>query len=190
MQNEQSQQNQQTYNDHNDQQSQTERSSVNKFAYMAAETPALRGELRGSSDHPAAEGSIFAYWLDGALYIQAEFVGLPPDRIFGFHIHNGIVCGSPDASDGNEALKDAGSHLSLCPDGTWCGRHPYHAGDLPPIFSDSEGYAAMEVYIGKAQISDYSGKPIVLHSMPDDFETQPSGNSGMRIACGIFAEVL
>ena len=110
--NEQTQQNQHTHNDN--QQTKTERSSVNKFAFMAAETPALRGELRGSSDHPAAEGSIFAYWLDGALYIQAEFVGLPPDRIFGFHIHNGIVCGSPDASDGNKALKDAGSHLSLC----------------------------------------------------------------------------
>ena len=163
------------------------RSNVNRFAYMAAESPALRGELRGSADHPSAEGSIFAYWLDGALYLQAELVGLPPDRVFGFHIHDGIICGSPD---GAEPFTEAGTHLSLCPDGTWCGRHPYHAGNLPPIFSDSDGYAVMEVYIGKAQISDYSGKPIILHDMPDDFNTQPSGGSGKRIACGIFTEVL
>ena len=48
----------------------------------------------------------------------------------------------------------------------------------------------MEVYIGKGLISDYSGKPIILHDMPDDFSTQPSGGSGKRIACGIFTEVL
>lgn len=166
------------------------RSSVNRFAYMSAEAPALRGELRGSADHPTAEGSIFAYWLDGALYLQAELLGLPPDRVFGFHIHDGIICGSPDSGGASGAFDDAGPHLSLCPEGTWCGRHPYHAGNLPPIFSDSDGYAAMEVYIGKALISDYSGKPIILHDMPDDFSTQPSGGSGKRIACGIFTEVL
>ena len=43
---------------------------------------------------------------------------------------------------------------------------------------------------GKALISEYSGKPIILHDMSDDFSTQPSGGSGKRIACGIFTEVL
>jgi len=117
-------------------------------------------------------------------------LGLPPDRVFGFHIHDGIICGSPDSGGASGAFAEAGPHLSLCPEGTWCGRHPYHAGNLPPIISDSDGYAAMEVYIGKALISDYSGKPIILHDMPDDFSTQPSGGSGKRIACGIFTEVL
>lgn len=107
------------------------RSSVNRFAYMSAEAPALRGELRGSADHPTAEGSIFAYWLDGALYLQAEILGLPPDRVFGFHIHDGIICGSPDSGGASGAFAEAGPHLSLCPEGTWCGRHPYHAGNLP-----------------------------------------------------------
>ena len=160
---------------------------TNRFSYMAAEAPALRDELRGSADHPEVEGLIFAYWLDGALYIQAEFEGLPPERIFGFHIHEGIICGQPD---GKEPFKDAGGHLSNCPEGTWCAQHPYHIGDLPPIFSDSSGYAAMGIFLGKAAVADYSGKPIILHSMHDDFRTQPAGDSGMRIACGIFAESL
>ena len=160
---------------------------TNRFSYMAAEAPALRGELRGSADHPDVEGLIIAYWLDGALYIQAEFEGLPPDKIFGFHVHNGVICGE---ADGKEPFMDAGEHLSLCPEGTWCAQHPYHAGDLPPIFSDSSGYAAMEIFIGKAKVSDFSGKPVILHFMPDDFAMQPSGNSGKRIACGTFAEVL
>lgn len=160
---------------------------VNQFSYMGAERSALKGELHGSADFPELEGLIHAYWLNGALYLQAEFNGLPPDRVFGFHVHEGIICG---AAEEKEPFKEAGGHLSLCPAGTWCGRHPYHAGDLPPIISDSTGYAAMQVFLGKAQISDYSGKPIVLHSMPDDFNSQPAGNSGKRIACGIFAEVL
>lgn len=85
------------------------RSSVNRFAYMSAEAPALRGELRGSADHPTAEGSIFAYWLDGALYLQAEILGLPPDRVFGFHIHDGIICGSPDSGGASGAFAEAGA---------------------------------------------------------------------------------
>lgn len=160
---------------------------VNQFSYIATERPALMGELRGSAAHPDISGLVYAYWLDGALYIQAELTGLPPDSIFGFHIHEGLICGEADAAEPFVAAK---GHLSLCPEGMWCARHPYHAGDLPPIFSDSTGYAAMEVYLGKVNVSDYSGKPIVLHSMPDDFKLQPAGNSGKRIACGLFAEYL
>lgn len=157
-----------------------------RFSYMSAERPALRGELRGSADYKDAEGVVLAYWLEKGVYIRAEFRGLPADRVFGFHVHDGIICGD---ADGEEPFAAAGGHLSLCPEGTWCSLHPYHAGDLPPIFSDSDGYAAMEVYLGRATIADYSGKPLIVHSMPDDFTTQPSGNSGKRIACGIFEEV-
>lgn len=167
---------------------------VNKFSYMGSERPALMGEVHGGAQFPQIEGLIHAYWLrdtllipDGALYFQAEFTGLPPDKVFGLHVHDGVICG---AAEGDQQFTEAGGHLSLCPEGTWCARHPYHAGDLPPIISDSTGYAAMQVYIGKAQIADFSGKPIILHSMPDDFSTQPAGNSGKRIACGIFMEVL
>lgn len=160
---------------------------VNRFSYMAAESPALAGELHGSSDFPGLVGQVFAYWLDGALYFQAEFSGLPPDRVFGLHVHDGVICSS---TDDKTPFSSAGGHLSLCPEGTWCARHPYHAGDLPPIISDSKGFAAMEVYLDKALISDYSGKPVILHYMVDDFTTQPAGNSGKRIACGVFSEVL
>lgn len=160
---------------------------INRFSYLASERPALMGTLRGSAEHPDIEGLVFAYWLDGALYIQAEFEGLPPDGLFGFHVHDGLICGE---TDGDEPFRQSGSHLKNCPDGTWCARHPYHIGDMPPIFSDENGYAAMEVFLGKARITDFSGKPLVLHSMPDDFMTQPAGNSGKRMACGLFTEVL
>ena len=88
---------------------------INRFSYLASERPALMGTMRGSAEHPDIEGLVHAYWLDGALYIQAEFEGLPPDRVFGFHVHDGLICGE---LDGDEPFRQAGSHLKNCPDGT------------------------------------------------------------------------
>ena len=61
--------------------------------------------------------------------------------------------------------------------------HPRHAGDLPPVLSN-DGTAWMEIYTGRFYPMDVVGRTIVLHEMPDDFKTQPSGDSGMKIACG------
>ncbi len=85
-------------------------------------------------------------------------------------------------------FSDAGGHFGNCGDGIWCSRHPYHAGDLPPLFSNAEGKSNIRIYIDRADIDEISGKPIIIHGLPDDFKTQPSGNSGVRIACGILKE--
>ena len=62
--------------------------------------------------------------------------------------------------------------------------HPYHAGDLPPLL-ENQGYAYMRVLVDKFKISDIIGKTVIIHDSPDDFNTQPSGNSGKKIACGV-----
>lgn len=56
-------------------------------------------------------------------------------------------------------------------------------GDLPPLI-ENNGYAYMQVLINKFKIKDILGKVIIIHDFPDDFTTQPSGNSGIKIACG------
>lgn len=56
-------------------------------------------------------------------------------------------------------------------------------GDLPPLI-ENNGYAYMQVLINKFKIKDILGKVIIIHDSPDDFTTQPSGNSGIKIACG------
>lgn len=61
--------------------------------------------------------------------------------------------------------------------------HPEHGGDLPPILSD-KGTAWMMVYTTRFFTEEVVGKTVVIHDMPDDFRTQPSGNSGEKIACG------
>ena len=62
--------------------------------------------------------------------------------------------------------------------------HPEHAGDLPPLLSNS-GYAWMSFYTNRVDVEDIIGRSLVIHSMRDDFTTQPSGNSGDKIGCGV-----
>lgn len=88
------------------------------------------------------------------------------------------IIGTSCALSPKDEFENAGTHLSLntCP-------HPYHTGDLPPLI-ENNGYAYMSVLINKFKISDILGKVIIIHDMPDDFTSQPSGNSGTKIACG------
>ena len=63
--------------------------------------------------------------------------------------------------------------------------HPSHAGDLPPLFANYDGFAWNAVLLDRFKWGDILGLPIVIHLNPDDFTTQPSGNSVTMIACGI-----
>ena len=153
-----------------------------RFAYIENESHALEAEIKGSEVHPAIGGMVYVYELPQGFYLQADIEGLPESRVFGLHIHDGLVC-APTGP--NNPFSDSGGHLNNCGEGIWCSRHPYHAGDLPPLFSNEKGKSTIRVYIDRANIDEISGKPIVIHGLPDDFKTQPSGNSGVRIACGI-----
>lgn len=87
---------------------------------------------------------------------------------------NGTSC----AGSNEDEFANAKTHLNPnnCP-------HPYHIGDLPPLI-ENNGYSYMSVLINKFTIKDIIGKVLIIHDMPDDFTSQPSGNSGKKIACG------
>ncbi len=61
--------------------------------------------------------------------------------------------------------------------------HPSHAGDLPPLF-ENNGYTYMSFLTNQFRVRDILGKVVIIHDSPDDFTSQPSGNSGKKIACG------
>lgn len=140
-----------------------------------------KADIKGSTIYPDIKGSVYFKQTKKGVIVTVELTGLPQSnnnckgKFFAFHIHNGTSC----TGNVEDEFANAGVHLN--PNNC---DHPYHIGDLPPII-ENNGYAYMNVLIGKFQIKDIIGKAIIVHDMPDDFTTQPSGNSGKKIACGI-----
>ncbi len=138
--------------------------------------------IRGDEHHPTLAGIVLFFSTRYGVLVASEIRGLPKRNIcessvFGFHIHEGESCGG-------ENFADSAGHLNpnRCP-------HPAHAGDMPPIIASHEGYAISVFLSSKIDIESIIGKTVVLHSGADDFKTQPAGNSGEKIACGIIGEL-
>ena len=138
-------------------------------------------EVSGSESYPDISGVVRFYQVNKGVIVYAEISGLPhskvscDDRIFGFHIHEGNSC-SGNAEDpfaGTMSHYDTGK----------C-EHPHHSGDMPPLFGN-DGLAIMMFFTNRFSIEEIIGRTVVIHDMPDDFKTQPSGNSGKKIACGV-----
>lgn len=119
------------------------------------------------------------------LIVDARLTGLPPGP-HGFHIHEKGDCSAPDAMS-------AGGHFN--PTGKAHGgpRHgERHGGDLGNIVADANGNATLQfsiptddVNVSKTSASSIVGKGLIVHADPDDFKTQPTGNAGKRLACGV-----
>ncbi len=137
--------------------------------------------INGSPDYPDINGTVTFVQKKNGVLVTASINGLPQNGgecgggIFGFHIHEGSSCTGTE----QEPFADVKSHYNPndCP-------HPFHAGDLPPLFGNS-GYAYLSVLTDRFSLSDIIGRTLIIHDMPDDFTTQPSGNSGTKIACGV-----
>lgn len=130
--------------------------------------------IRGGRDFPRIRGVVrFFQRCDGVL-VEAEISGLPRTEtgFFGLHIHEGGDC----SGDG---FPNTGGHFN--PGST---PHPQHAGDLPLLLGDC-GKACMKVLTGRFRVEEIIGRTIIIHYDPDDFHSQPSGNSGRKIACGV-----
>lgn len=137
--------------------------------------------INSSEKYRDVHGRVLFYSIRGGVIVRTEISGLPKGKkpcespIFAFHIHSGDSC------TGNESdvFANAGTHYNPynCP-------HPYHAGDLPPLFS-ANGNAFSVFLTDRFTVSEIIRKTIIIHSSPDDFTTQPSGNSREKIACGV-----
>lgn len=147
-------------------------------------------ELKGSALAPGLNGTVRFYETRGGTLVRADICGLPsyqaappggqPVGPFGFHIHEGGTCG---VGNGQSAFAGAGGHYN--PEGY---SHGNHAGDLPVLFSN-HGCAHMIVFTDRFRPRDIVGRTVIIHQNPDDFRTQPAGNSGARIACGVIKAV-
>ena len=109
--------------------------------------------------------------------------GLKPGQEHGLHIHEKGDCSSGDGMS-------TGGHFN--PHGKPHGPHTSaerHAGDLPSLKANKEGRANVQVDLDQLTVApgpaSVIGRGIIVHADPDDFKTQPTGNAGARIACGV-----
>lgn len=131
--------------------------------------PAAVAYIRGS-----AKGMLRFYQQPNGTLVDVQLRDLPDSDtgFFALHIHEGGNCEG-------EGYPNTGGHYN--PGGA---PHPRHAGDLPPLLS-ARGRARMQVVTDRFQPEEVIGRTVVIHSGPDDFRTQPSGNAGEKIACGV-----
>lgn len=146
-----------------------------------------KADIRGFNSN--IEGTIWFFeYSDGFTEVRGTVRNLKKNKTYAIHIHEFGDCSNPDASGGHfDPYKSSHHGSPEDPIGT------HHSGDLPNITSNSEGVA--EIYFKTKAFtiepSRFSilGRSVILHEDMDDHKSQPAGNSGKRIACGIIGIV-
>lgn len=118
--------------------------------------------------------------------VTGEIAGLAPNSEHGFHIHEKGDCSSGDGLS-------AGGHFN--PTGKAHGAHDqaeHHTGDLMSVKADAAGIARFRFESGSMTVgsgaTDVIGHGLIVHRDADDFKTQPTGNSGPRLACAVIVK--
>jgi len=160
---------------------------VNRTADVTGEVVAdqmVHVQLTPTSGQTTAGRLSFSDTTDG-VKVTGRISGLPVDREIGFHVHEVGDCSAPDASS-------AGDHFNpgLQPHGDPDGDE-HHAGDMPNLDVDEEGVAEVDVTLEGLRLDwppanlNVRNRAVVVHAQADDYETQPAGASGDRVACGV-----
>lgn len=148
-----------------------------------------RANIIGTSPESKLKGVVYFKDVPNGTEVYVEVKGLPNYMPasgnnpqvgpHGFHLHENGICDI----DENNPFSSAGGHWNPTNQ-----PHGNHAGDFPVLFSNN-GYARMSFFTDKFKVKDIIGKAVIIHESPDDFRTQPSGDSGKRIGCGVIKEV-
>ena len=115
--------------------------------------------------------------------VHVMAAGLLPGSIHGFHVHETGNCASAD-------FMSAGGHFNPTHKPHGPQDKPHHAGDMPSLLADPTGkidarFTLEGVTLGG--VDGFVGHAVILHATADDYDAQPAGNSGARIACGVIA---
>lgn len=148
---------------------------INLLSYYQ---PQAQAWIRGSSSEPQLNGSVNFYQTQyGGILIEAQIFGLPDinnpgsSDFYAMHIH--------EYGDCSDQFQNTGSHYNPTNQA-----HPQHSGDMPPLLAN-QGYAYSVFYDKRCTIAEIIGKSVIIHSQRDDFTTQPSGDPGIKIGCGV-----
>jgi Cu-Zn family superoxide dismutase len=112
------------------------------------------------------------------LRVEVSARNVPPGE-HGFHVHEAGDCSAPDASSARGHYNPLGRRHGHYD------RPEHHAGDLPNLVADAQGNVQYSTEVQGLTLNDVVGLSLVIHADPDDYMSQPAGNSGKRIACGV-----
>lgn len=126
--------------------------------------------------------------MQGGVHITGEIGGFKPGSFHGFHIHEKGDCSAADASSAGGHFNPAAQPHGRAMQGA------HHAGDSDNLVADAKGVAKVEAHImgvslGGGAANDIAGRAIVVHAAADDYTSQPAGNAGARVACGVIKVV-
>ncbi len=129
----------------------------------------------------SANGLVTFTQLGPKVLVVAEIRGLKPNAEHGFHIHEKGDCSSGDGMSAgghfNPTTQSHGAHRA----------ESHHAGDLPSLIADANGVARLNFETSSISVetgvTNVIGRGLIVHRDPDDYKTQPTGNSGPRLAC-------
>lgn len=118
----------------------------------------------------------------GMIHLSVEARSLPPG-VHGIHVHTVGRCDAPDFTTAGSHWNPAGKqHGAENPQGP-------HAGDMPNLTIGADGRGSLTFMLPSGTLDgmfDADGAALVIHAAADDLKTDPSGNSGARLACGVF----
>lgn len=150
----------------------------------ATSTATLANVNLASASGSLVSGKLSVMAMGDGVHITGEIGGLAPNSTHGFHIHEKGDCSAADASS-------AGGHFNptASPHGK-AEAGPHHAGDADNLVADAQGVAQVDAHFGGVTLgggaaNDVAGKAVIVHGNPDDYKSQPAGNAGPRLACGI-----
>ena len=129
-------------------------------------------------------GGIVRFRREGeTVHVTGELTGLTPNAKHGFHVHEFGDCSAPDgASAGGHFAPEAHPHGAPDP-------AEHHAGDLGNIEADATGQAKVDVTVKGLGLATGEralvGRAVIVHAQPDDLTSQPAGNAGARVGCGV-----
>ncbi len=138
--------------------------------------------LHGTEGNPDVHGTVTFTSTDEGVRVVAEVHGLNPNGKHGFHIHEWGDCTAPDATSAGGHYNPEGHPHGLPP------QTPRHAGDLGNLQADEDGNAHYDLTVDNITIAGRRnpiiGRSVIVHAGEDD-GSQPLGDAGPRIACGV-----
>ncbi len=135
--------------------------------------------IKGSSTVPQLSGVVWLTDSPGGVRVEAHIKGLPSNEtgFYGFHLHERGNCMPPDFTGAKGHYNPSGAP------------HPQHAGDFPMLMVTNAGDAWLSFVTTRFSVCDVIGRSIVIHAQRDDYTSQPAGDAGDRIGCGIIQAI-